>query len=325
MIDKFKKKMKDEVGAYLTAMLGGRVDLESLSAVERKRAGWLVNFYALKVATIRDKKHVLAFAKPGQHYTPVAVAKQLVAGREALGLPMVYVPRELGPHDISRLIAANVPYVLPQRSLFLPEAGLSVTHAPDAPVLRETFSVPAQLLVLGAILRKWDGTMTLSDGMERSGFSSASVVHAFQEIVHFGAGERVRGSDGRTVRIQLMSAHEIWGTCRHRFFNPCKRTAGVISKPDGAVLAGVDALAKMSALNESAPTCFAMPLKGFRALGIEELSPASAPCKLQLWHYPPTALGGDVIDPASLYLSLRSEPDDRVQIELDKLLETFKW
>ena len=317
--------MEDEVRAYLTAMLGGKVEVEALSAAERKQAGWLVNFYALRAATMQGKRHVLAFAKAGQHYTPVAVAKQLAAGRDALGLPLVYVPREMGPHDIPRLIAANVPYVLPKRSLFLPEAGLSVTRAPETPVLRETFSAPAQLLVLGYILRKWDGAMTLSDGMERSGFSLASVVHAFQEIVHFGAGERLRGSDGRTVQIRLKPAREIWETCRHRFFNPCKRTIGVTAKPNGAVLAGVDALAKISALNEDAPTCFAMPLKGFRSLGIEELSPVSAPCKLQLWHYPPTALGGGAIDPASLYLSLQNEPDDRVQIELDKLQETFKW
>ena len=107
--------MKDEVRAYLTAMLGGKVEVEALSAAERKRAGWLVNFYALRAATMRGKRHVLAFAKPGQHYTPVAVAKQLAAGREALGLPLVYVPRELGPHDIPRLLAAKGPYVLRKR------------------------------------------------------------------------------------------------------------------------------------------------------------------------------------------------------------------
>jgi hypothetical protein len=279
----------------------------------------------LKKATLRGKTHVLAFAKAGQNYTPVAVAKQLTAGQTALEVPFVYVPRELGPHDVSRLIAANVSFVLPRRSLFLPEAGLSVARAPEKPVLRETFSIPAQLLVLGFVLKKWGGEMTISDGMRRSGYSLASIVHAFQEIAHFGAGERLCGDDGRSTQIRLKSAHEIWETCRHRFFNPCKRTVGVAVRPAGSVLAGVDALVQMSALNEDEASCFAMPVKGFRTLGVEELSPASAPCKLQLWHYRPTALGGDAIDPASLFLSLKENADDRVQIELDKLQETFKW
>ena len=317
--------MEDEVIAYLSTMLGEKIAVGALSVSDRKRVGWLVNFYTLKATTIRGLKHVLAFAKAGQHYTPVAVAKQLATWRAALGVPIVFVPRELGQHDVSRLIAANVPCVFPKRCLFLPGEGLSVTRAPERPVLREMFSVPAQLLVLGRILKKWDGTMTIEDGIRLSGYSQASIVHAFQEIAHFGAGERLRGSDGRTMRIYLKPAREIWETCRHRFFNPCKRTVGVEARPEGAVLAGVDALAQVSALNEDDPSCFAMPVKGFRALGIEELSPASAPCKLQLWHYSPTALGGDEIDQASLFLSLREEPDDRVQIELDKLEETFKW
>ena len=317
--------MQDEVIDYLSAMLGEKIGMVALSASERKQAGWLVNFFALKIATIRGKPHVLAFAKAGQHYTPVAVAKQLATGQMALDMPFVYVPRELGRHDVSRLIAANVPFVLPRRSLFLPNLGLSVARAPEKPVLRETFSPPAQLLVIGYILKKWDGVMTIADGVRRSGYSSASIVHAFQEIAHFGAGERLRGSDGRTMQIQLKAAREIWTTCRHRFFNPCKRTVGVSVRPDGSVLAGADALAQMSALNEDEPSCFAMPAKSFRALGIEELSPASAPCRLQLWHYRPTALGGDAIDPVSLFLSLQNETDDRVQIELDKIQEAFKW
>lgn len=299
--------------------------MEALSASERKRAAWLVNLYALKAASIRGRRHILAFAKAGQRYTPVSVAKQLATGREALGSPFVYVPRELGTHDIPRLIAANVPYVMAKRSLFLPEVGLTVTRALESPVLREKFSAPAQLLVLGYMLKKWDGVMTIGDGEKRTGFSSASIVHAFQEIDHFGAGERLRGANGTTAQVRLKPAHEIWEACRHRFFNPCKRTVGVAAQPAGSAVAGVDALARISSLNEDVPTCFALPLKGFRARGIAGLPPSSAPCQLQLWLYQPTALGGDGIDPASLFLSLQDEPDDRVQIELDKLQATFKW
>lgn len=317
--------MEDEVITYLSAMLGEKIKVMVLSASERKRAGWLVNLYTLKMVAIRGRRHVLAFAKAGQHYTPVAVAKQFAIGQTALNASFVYVPRELGQHDVSRLIAANVPYVFPRRSLFLPDEGLSVARAPEKPVLRETFSVSAQLLVLGYILKKWNGTMTIADSMKWLGYSLASIVHAFQEIAHFGAGERLRGRDGRTMQIRLKPAREIWETCRRRFFNPCKRMVGVMARPDGSVLAGVDALAQISALNEDKPSCFAMPIKGFRALGIEELSLASAPCRLQLWHYQPTALGGDAVDPASLFLSMQDDADDRVQIELDKIQEVFKW
>ena len=188
--------MKDECCGYLTAMLGEKIAVEALSASERKRAAWLVNLYALKAASIRGRRHILAFAKAGQRYTPVSVAKQLAMGREALGLPFVYVPRELGTHDIPRLIAANVPYVMAKRSLFLPEAGLTVTRAPESPVLREKFSAPAQLLVLGYMLKKWDGVMTIGDGEKRTGFRRPPPFTPFRKST---ISARASGCAGRTA------------------------------------------------------------------------------------------------------------------------------
>ena len=317
--------METRLIAYLADLLGESVVLESLTVSERKRAVWLVNFYTLKTVIIRGARHVLAFAKPGLRYTPVAVAKQMAIGNGAIGLPFVYVPREFGPHDIKRLIAAGVSYVMPGCSLHLPDCGLSVSKNVRPSVVRERFSVSAQMLVIGYILKKWDGEITLADGMKRTGFSAASIVYAFREIEHFGAGEKVRTGDGRTTMLKLASAKDIWEKCASRFFNPCKRTVGVIEKPEGAVMAGVDALARISSLNEDEPSCFALPMKGYKALGVEELSADSAPCQLQLWHYRPTAICNDSVDPVSLFLTLQNESDDRVQIELEKLQEVFKW
>ncbi len=317
--------MKEALEGYLKGLLGFFVEIEPITDSELKRIGLFANFYDMKAVTVGGRRHLLAFAKSGRRYTPHAVAKQFSLIRTAVDLPLVFVPRELAPHDPARLIAAKVPYVWANRSLYLPESGLLFSRPSQTPVLRETFSVPAQLFVCGYLLKKWHGRATISEAMKLTGYSFASVVHAFQEIEHFGAGERVREANGRTMSMQLKPAHEIWSRCRDRFFNPCKRTVGVIAPPVGAVEAGVDALARISDLNEEVPTCFAMTFKDFRKTGTEELSAALAPCKLQLWHYRPTAVGGDAIDPVSLWLTLRDDSDDRVGIQLDKLEETFKW
>ena len=73
------------------------------------------------------------------------------------------------------------------------------------------------------------------------------------------------------------------------------------------------------------PTEFATELEGFGKKGVEILSTQGAPCRLQLWAYPPTLLGGKEIDLLSLVLSLDGEKDDRVRIEIEKLLEEFAW
>ena len=44
---------------------------------------------------------------------------------------------------------------------------------------------------------------------------------------------------------------------------------------------------------------------------------------LELWNYAPAVIGGDGIDPFSLYLTLKDDPDDRVQIALETMLKEF--
>ena len=91
------------------------------------------------------------------------------------------------------------------------------------------------------------------------------------------------------------------------------------------MVAGADALAEISRLNVQDPKEFALPLEGFAKRGLEVVSTLGAPYRLQLWAYSPTLMGGSAIDVLSLVLSLRGATDDRVQIEIDRLLEEFKW
>ena len=46
-----------------------------------------------------------------------------------------------------------------------------------------------------------------------------------------------------------------------------------------------------------------------------------APVLLELWKYPPNIIGDDAVDSLSLYLTLRNDPDERVQIALDEMMK----
>jgi hypothetical protein len=47
---------------------------------------------------------------------------------------------------------------------------------------------------------------------------------------------------------------------------------------------------------------------------------------VQMWSYPPKQLSdGDLVDPLSLYLSLKDTKDERVEAALEELLEKLPW
>jgi hypothetical protein len=48
--------------------------------------------------------------------------------------------------------------------------------------------------------------------------------------------------------------------------------------------------------------------------------------KVEVWKYAPSLLSGnEYVDRLSLYLSLRDNEDERIQIECDTLIEEMKW
>ena len=119
----------------------------------------------------------------------------------------------------------------------------------------------------------------------------------------------------------------LWEKARPFLTSPVRKVVGLAAPPqEGCVVAGVDALAALGRLNEQPPTVFATAFDRFAKRGFDVVSVFGAPYLLQLWSYAPQRLGGEGgMDVLSLVLSLGDERDDRVQIEIDRILEEFKW
>jgi hypothetical protein len=109
---------------------------------------------------------------------------------------------------------------------------------------------------------------------------------------------------------------------------PLRRIVGLEALPNGlpVCIAGINALAQKTMLSEQPQAEYATTIKAFNALRNGEILPkSSAPVLLQLWVYSPALFGNDTVDPLSLYLSLKKDPDERVQIALDELVKGIKW
>lgn len=317
--------MTNRLLSYLRVMFGDNVELRDLSGNERRMAGWAVNFYSLFRSSIGGKDVLFAIAKGASRLTPSAVSRQMTLIGNSMDMSVIYVPAEVSAHDVPRLMARRIPFVVPDKAVFLPRMGVAIERRPGTrEIVRETFSIVAQLISIGAMLGKIGRRLSIGNAAEVTGYSTASAVHACQELVHFGLCERIC-QNGRDVEYALREPAELWELGRNRFVNPCKREIGVDVLPDGAVEAGESALSTISELNPPETPTFAFPIKGFRSLGIEERDRDNARYRLQLWHYPPAIFGNGKIDRISLALSLHDNPDDRIQMAIEDAMGAFKW
>mgnify|MGYP004657427223 CR=1 FL=1 len=319
--------MIETIKTYLSEGFGGLAKCESVCApltlpLVIGKGYW---FYTCEM---QSQAFVLSVAKEGTIHTPKRIQRELLEVSMTFGMPAVYAARWLQPHDRERLLALRQPFVVPNKMVYLPFLGLMQdTSRREIVINRTVFSSVAQLIVLGVLEHRLDNPITIQDAVERLGFSSPAIQNAFREIEHFGFAERRKRMGSRTVELAFgQTGRVLWERVRTHLVSPVRKVVGLAMPPGSdCVVAGVDALAAIGRLNEQPPTEFATALAGFSKRGYAVIGALGAPVKLQLWAYSPTRLGGNAPDVLSLVLSLADERDDRVQIEVDRILEEFKW
>lgn len=279
--------------------------------------------------TLRGQPCVFAIDRGKMRFTPAKLRKHMAFLTDHFFMPVVYVNKLSGVHDAQRLIAQQIPFIVPGKHLYLPFIATILSPAKKMPMVnREYLCLCAQLILTGVLLKRLATPVAIAEATAHLPFSRTAVIAALDELEYFGLGHKEKLSAGREIAFQFtLSGESLWNESQSILRNPCKRTVGVNELPDGcnAVAAGADALAQVTMLSEISPATFAMELARFRKMDCETVLPDMAEKKLQLWLYPPTIFGKDKIDPLSLALSLRNEPDDRIQIALEEFMKGFPW
>lgn len=278
--------------------------------------------------TVGETPCLFVYARSTNRLTPAQIERYMTVLSVHFHVPAVYVGDRLAPHEPERLISKGIPFIVPGKQLFLPFAGTYLTRtSPFCQIEHDYLGTCAQLVVLGLLQKYLESPVRIMDIVNRFGVSRSTAVSALFELEHFGLGVKEK-TNGKEIGFRFIpSGKELWKDAQPFLRNPSKRTVGLDAIPDDCTvtLAGVDALAEETMLNTAEPKCFAMSLSEFRKRGIETVSRETANYHLQLWLYPPQVFGQNRIDMLSLYLTLKNNPDDRVQIALNKRMEEIQW
>ena len=93
----------------------------------------------------------------------------------------------------------------------------------------------------------------------------------------------------------------------------------------------MSALSRRTMITDERLPTYALPSSLFQAflekgtfVGCRDAENATV--RIEVWSYNPHQLGDDqMVDPLSLYLSLRYSADERVQQQLEQLIKGIKW
>jgi hypothetical protein len=139
---------------------------------------------------------------------------------------------------------------------------------------------------------------------------------------------------GRSMLLDFMgSGRRLWERVNPYLISPVKRTRWVRWEHPAhrGLLAGMSALSRQTMIADDRLPTYALPLAAFQELlgkgtivGCPDVEHANA--RMEIWAYPPELLSdGPTVDPLSLYLSLKSSADERVQQQLEELIAGVEW
>jgi hypothetical protein len=258
----------------------------------------------------------------------------LLALEHHLGKPVVLVLPSLESYSRNRLMKKNVAFIVPGRQVFLPMVFMDLRErTPGRRAGRQKSLTPtAQCLVLYHLQRGPVTEMPLQEVAKLIASSPMMVTNAKSELERAGFCSVIRR--GRTQTLEFHhAARTLWEKALPLLSPPDRNRHWVTWRdpPRTALLAGISALSRRTLIQDDRIPTYAIWRRGHRRL-IDDgtivncASREDASALLEEWSYPPLTLSvGETVDPLSLFLSLRDSPDERVQQQLQVLVDTVAW
>lgn len=313
--------MKELVTTEFERLLGGQLKIAPCTKT-RGLPFLLRGLYHLCECEYNGSRFVLMYHKDKTVYTPGTIAAHMELIKDATGLQAVFATNEMPSYKRGRFLEKHIPFIVPGKQMYLPFNGFLLTES-CAPAYKEisTLGNLAQILILAQLMKRFAAPVSIGTVSSMFSYSRISVIRAFDELEHFQLAKRCPP----TKHLEFIAdKKELWKKALPLLHNPQRRIVGMNEIPQGLPVfeSGINALSKRSMINPDPQLEYAVEAKEFNKLKLKPECPKEdAPVLLELWSYHPAIVGGDSIDPFSLYLTLKDNQDDRVQICLETMIK----
>ena len=231
------------------------------------------------------------------------------------------------------LVKNGIPFIVPNSQIFVPELGMSLKEFCAGKREKvEKISAAAQFLLLYFIYQKKHEEKSQSKIAEYLNMSAMNVSRAVQELQELGLVESRKEGTSKVIK-SVATGKELYQLSSEYLQSPVQKKIYVSLKYFDMDLpfAGETALAKKSMLNYPKCTVFAMDKKLVKNIPQEaivepKLMTDNDYIEIELWKYNPSVyISDEMVDIVSLVQSLKDVEDERVEMQLEEILEESEW
>ena len=285
--------------------------------------------------TLFDRPYILACDRETEPTSPAGLGKQLEVVRKTAGVDVVYVCNSLTAWNRTRLIEQKQSFIVPGKQLYLPLLGMDLREYNRLPSTKKALRNlgPSSVRALLFILYHPDQTdWTLVDLSESLGISTMSVSRTFDEFEESGLFTIELSGKTRVLRREG-PGRDVWNKALPFLQTPVMKKVFVEGNKVISELprSGINALSGQSMLSSPSIPEFALSSADWKKLKknkrIKEVPAAEDnTAVLEIWRYDPEPFARQgMVDPLSLYLSLKDSDDARVESALNEMLGGIEW
>lgn len=292
---------------------------------------YLTENYLLFTLQIDKDLYILAKPKTPINLRVDTLRKQLTQIQKYTNLPPVLVLENLRLTQRNALVQSGIAFVVPEKQLYIPHYVINLTETESAAQeYSEQFAVATQVVFIYLLLNKIKKT-NAHQLSERLPYSVATINRALKELSYRNLLQTV-GSSTRKQYI-ISSGTEFWEKGKQYLFDPVKtrRYVAMDFGHHGFLMSGDLALLRLSYLSGASISYYASSAQDFKKIDKAKILNEydvfdQIYSVIEIFRYDPKIfVSGNYIDVISLYAQFKDSKDERVQIEIESLVNEILW
>jgi hypothetical protein len=270
---------------------------------------------------IINKMPYLLVAVKDNTFGPRELKKHMKIINNAIELQIIWYFKELHFNKVQRMIQNGENFIIENKQIHLPIIGTSLKNQNDKKISKEKLNGLAENVLIREILKGDISGKNKRDIAKDFDVTEMTMGRAINRLLANDLCYEER--DNTSKLVIFYSRDELWKFLRERMESPVKEEVYGEQRPKGLPLSGISALSKLTMLADDDVPTYAINKKEFKKYYDKDNSVLRefAKAKVELWNREPILVNKGVINPLDIYLIHKNDEDERVQIELERLLE----
>lgn len=283
------------------------------------------------VLSIENKKSLL-MKKKSDDFNVNNIEKQMQLSEGHAKMSVILWLDAISTYQRNALIRNRISFIVPNSQIYIPEYGMCLKEFSAGKKKKvEKLTAMAQYVLLYFIYQKEWQERSQAKLAEELNISAMNISRAIQELQELKLIQSEKYGKSKMIK-SVARGKELYKIAEKYLQSPVQKKIYVdIRFKKDLPLAGEAALASKSMLNVPRHPIYALDKKYTKDISKDilvepELMANDDYIEIELWKYNPLAYASDrIVDIVSLSVSLRDIEDERIELQIEELMEDYKW